>query len=1294
LNPLIKNKLPNDVFNNADVNNSGGHSTRVEKPEFRSAASPLASLDWIFAKDIELEHLNSKEQIFLKYLGSWGHDSWDYDIYWLGNRIGSFGLFIPKWTAKPTLALQTIKINHDYQRYGVGGSIVDWLYITAQDNSLWLTITGDNTYLERSLEKAEMKYSNPATSSLAVASRSASPLARKGASRKSIVNKLAQDLEIEIRNIQVYEPYQGRYYHYAIRSPKELEEAIGLIRELEAIGTPEAVKALEGVLPYAFPVMEQIYDDHGDILNIATIISPVYFKIKEALEGLRGKLEIHDAEPVFDITTLNTDALLAALRSARFFRRGSSGAIDLECITDKRLKAFLGFLNEHGLTNILVMGGAIRDIFTGFNLNDIDFTVKVELTEREREMSLWTTFPGTTRVCKLAMAELRKFASVLNIEHRRFLNPPGKGIPVEFEGLELQYAGPKSVSHKGKRIVMKRYFVDSRTGQGSSWKTGATLLDMAIDCKGNLYGDMGALDCLASGKIKISGDHDNFTLGNVLRALRLKHQFGLRFREYDYTIIKGAIGRYSQDELRAPTLLASLKRNLDKLLSSARDPQAAELELENLGITSLIRKVESSCAASPLAGDTLPIGFRNVPRLASETSLLGACVGGKGSARKLPSSKVVASPILGWTGFSEAKAKNIDTPKYVFNMQSSRQEISYEGTNLRIRGPPRSFAGSPISYSGIFRRIKEFLMYALMVCLISIQAGCTTLILMNPWSSMDTKIKVVSFDKSIKRATEIIQLNPEYAEGYYNRAIYYAQIGKLEEARQDYAKAIELNPQYFFALLAGQSLMPKDEKMKGIAVDAFFSGLKDDRYYTWRYVAADMFASANNAKFNDFITSKLNDPSWRARETATLFLGKLSAKFERPEAARSLVPMLKDDKPEVREAAVLSLGDKVKISPPLAKEFINILKTDLSPEIKFAVAKYLQLLNTPEVNEVKPLIQQIATEVKVVVIIPGVYNILQKKGDIGRDISKDCTKDWRLRKILELAGIKVIEHRWSGKYSDIPKAQADLDSTMAKALQLAGEHDKVITIMYSAGNWVGERLGAPDLSIEARQAIKENRIMLMSLSSPSKYNFTHLDPKWENVSALTDPISWQSVIHNMKHMDIPFNPFVVSPLVIPNEHNIQYGKFKDFHSSHLDPRVVSDRIIPKVLPNLHIPQLDKMLKEQDVSKWKYFPTRGSWPGVYNFETVKPRPHIEYGRGHLRDQFVPQSPQIPHQQPIPMPSQQPVHTPQPVYAPQQGSWPGQYNFNIRAPDNYYKQPFIMPQTPIIPPTPIILPPMRR
>ena len=49
-------------------------------------------------------------------------------------------------------------------------------------------------------------------------------------------------------------------------------------------------------------------------------------------------------------------------------------------------------------------------------------------------------------------------------------------------------------------------------------------------------------------------------------------------------------------------------------------------------------------------------------------------------------------------------------------------------------------------------------------------------------------------DSAMEEFTRAIELDPEYYFAYYNRALVYYQSGELESSLADYSKAIELHP--------------------------------------------------------------------------------------------------------------------------------------------------------------------------------------------------------------------------------------------------------------------------------------------------------------------------------------------------------------------------------------------------------------------------------------------------------------------------------------------------------------------
>lgn len=155
-------------------------SSPAAADSFKPSASPISGLDSIFAKDIELKHVSEgKKPVLLKYEGSKRPNSWDYEIYWLGSRVGDIMLYtLPSWHSdKQMLHLQHIKIwPESWQRHGLSTAIVDWLYLTAKNNNLDFTITGDDGYLERAWDRAKAKYGEN-VSGIASDNSGSSPLA-------------------------------------------------------------------------------------------------------------------------------------------------------------------------------------------------------------------------------------------------------------------------------------------------------------------------------------------------------------------------------------------------------------------------------------------------------------------------------------------------------------------------------------------------------------------------------------------------------------------------------------------------------------------------------------------------------------------------------------------------------------------------------------------------------------------------------------------------------------------------------------------------------------------------------------------------------------------------------------------------------------------------------------------------------------------------------------------------------------------------------------------------------------
>ncbi|MCG2714582.1 MAG: HEAT repeat domain-containing protein [Candidatus Omnitrophica bacterium] len=422
------------------------------------------------------------------------------------------------------------------------------------------------------------------------------------------------------------------------------------------------------------------------------------------------------------------------------------------------------------------------------------------------------------------------------------------------------------------------------------------------------------------------------------------------------------------------------------------------------------------------------------------------------------------------------------------------------------------------------------------------------------------------------------------------------------------------------ALSLGAQLKPQ-------ALEPLRKLIRDNDLFV-RQAAVAVFPNIPGASVFDLIP-RLSDSDWRVRKTAVDAVALFS---NRPEIIKAAIPLLKDDNVFVRQTTAMYLGDKLQTYPQLTKDFINILKFDNDQWTKQIAAFSLQSVKTPEAKTIMPLIRQVIPEIKVVVISPGIDDFDLRTP--GRELTQDVTKDWQLRKILELGGVKVIEHRWSGRMWEMLQVQRDFDATELKALNLAGKNGIILNIGYSAGNIVNERLFGhikPGMNTPIAEAIKKGRIRVISLNSPSVYDFSKIDPGWKNFWASNDPFSRMSEVFSPNKYDIKYN---YNPDITKDP--------REIHSGFKDPRVISN-IVRQVFPNLFMPQLDKMLRQQDASSWKYFPSVGSWPGKYDFKSIAPP---DYWKQEQFNQPKFNQPKIE----APKQYQSPAYNPSPAYKP--------------------------------------------
>jgi len=374
---------------------------------------------------------------------------------------------------------------------------------------------------------------------------------------------------------------------------------IPVIEALEKIGDDSAIPALERML--VTKSRRLIYDKHGQVVLVAgRAFNNTQKAAIRALKLIRESKSTAVVLPDNPPKGLRVDLVRQALKDKR---------IPLSEIKDEKTAAFLKFLRDKGLRNIFIMGGGIRDIFFGLEPNDFDITIGFALTEEEVFEAYPSIAPAPERAYMTAMRELGKLATALGIKIEDFQRPSGDPNAATFDGREVQYAGPiQAVDADSISVLIKRIFIDTANHMSFSSYTGPGLLQMAIDCDGNLYGKTDSLYDLLSGRASISGDGDNFSIGGILRLLRLKHQFGLYISDKDYALMRNTLEKYKTGELKISNLLREVSNSvLNKLLDNARDRESAYRELNDLEIIALLFDpiLATSEAASTAARESL-----------------------------------------------------------------------------------------------------------------------------------------------------------------------------------------------------------------------------------------------------------------------------------------------------------------------------------------------------------------------------------------------------------------------------------------------------------------------------------------------------------------------------------------------------------------------------------------------------------------------------------------------------------------------------------------------------------------
>lgn len=291
---------------------------------------------------------------------------------------------------------------------------------------------------------------------------------------------------------------------------------------------------------------------------------------------------------------------------------------------DERLRKFMSFLRGHGLQeDIIVIGGGVRDVLMNRPLNDIDISVAVPLSVPERIALAGTESLATKQQYEYAINVLARLAGALGASLDDFINNE-KGKGVDFNGIEIQYAGPvKLRTEDGQDVYVKRNFVEKNSRAIFSSSSGASLLQMGVDANGKLYGRIEALEAYHKGRVQVVGGLKNFSMANILRLYLLKYNFGLKISVEDEDMVREALKGFLSDDrpVRSPAVKQSIQQQLDKLWKITGKAEEIRKEFVDLGIDKALKEkfgIDMAQLSSNVDEDT-PVGGIDLSTLQATT---------------------------------------------------------------------------------------------------------------------------------------------------------------------------------------------------------------------------------------------------------------------------------------------------------------------------------------------------------------------------------------------------------------------------------------------------------------------------------------------------------------------------------------------------------------------------------------------------------------------------------------------------------------------------------------------------
>jgi len=370
----------------------------------------------------------------------------------------------------------------------------------------------------------------------------------------------------------------------AVKDP-DTRIALRALDILEKIGREEDISEL---LRIAKGLPEQeifyIYDDHSSMV--------AYTRISEEDNVTTQHFKLKKTEIIPNFVKKRIMKVIAVIKRRSIENRRTK-RIEISEVDDQVFRDFMKWLKDNHFEDVVVFGGGVRDALLGRPSADFDITIAVPLTNEEYLQFMPQKSQVNKKIIVYIHQRLEALARLFGVPVEDFFNP---NKHVLWHGREVQYSGPyEKTDAEGRPVYMKRALVDSNSLSFFSSTSGPSILRMAIDMNGQLYGHVEAIDDLSQGMIRFIGNVNDVSIGTVMRVIRLQCELGLSLTFNDEEVIRHVVKDYiakrlyERDKFLKDVVIIKQLNSIRKIVLEKRSRIDPMILLKELGVAELIQ---------------------------------------------------------------------------------------------------------------------------------------------------------------------------------------------------------------------------------------------------------------------------------------------------------------------------------------------------------------------------------------------------------------------------------------------------------------------------------------------------------------------------------------------------------------------------------------------------------------------------------------------------------------------------------------------------------------------------------